>query len=132
MQPLNFPKMVPLRPASSRGFTLIEVSAALAILLPALLLLSAFLVRWESRLSQASFSLSFPFLVSAIEKFLQDQPDVQLPVEITMGRGVDGDFKVLPKPQGDVHITLSQFDSFPVVQCDARGNFGRYSFICNR
>jgi hypothetical protein len=108
-----------------------EVCAALAILLPAILLLATFLTHWESRISQAALSAEFPFFVSAIENYLRESPAANLPSQVSARQARDGKIDILPAGIGPVDIGLAPLAGMPVVQCHVSGPAGQLNFICS-
>ncbi|MDR0727539.1 MAG: prepilin-type N-terminal cleavage/methylation domain-containing protein [Puniceicoccales bacterium] len=124
--------MARLRSSKNKGFTLIEVSVSLAILLPAILLLTAFLTQWENRISRASFSTEFPFLICAIENYLRESVAADLPPKISIRHGHDGKIEVFPANVGPVDISITPLADLSAVQCDTSWHKRQFSFICPR
>jgi hypothetical protein len=109
-----------------------EVCAALTILLPAILLLMAFLTQWESRISWASLSAELPLLINAIENHLRKLPAGDLPLKISVRQGRDGEIEILPAAVGATDISLVPLTDMPAVQCHILGPQGQFSFLCAR
>ncbi|MDR1456998.1 MAG: hypothetical protein LBI34_03025 [Puniceicoccales bacterium] len=113
--------------SNGEGFTLIEVSLSFGILLPAILLLATFLTQWETRISNAAFSAEFPFLISAIENHLRESTAMDLPRQISVCYGRNGNGE---NSQKKAEVFLTQIPHMPIVHCDVCGPKGQLSFIC--
>jgi prepilin-type N-terminal cleavage/methylation domain-containing protein len=106
---------------SARGFALLEVLVAIAILLPAVFLLSAFLHRMESRLADASSALCIPAIGRCVEDFIGHYGDRPLPVKMQLEKLPDQTFRLIPTVESAPSPSYVQFfmdRESPMVHCE--------------
>jgi uncharacterized membrane protein len=112
------------------GFTLLEVSVSLAILLPAILLLVTFLTKWENRISRTAFSAELPFIICAAENYLCEFASSDLSAPISMRLGHDGEVEIMSANAGSVNISFAPLGNLPIAQCNISGRNEQLSIIC--